>query len=311
MLSQTSGSDTLPEARQTCFNCETERLTSFKVASQRFRLLISELPKRIPGRHFARNLILRRSLILQLVKRDFQKRYVGSAAGWLWGVIHPLVLLTSYVFVFGAVLKVKLKPGQVTDNYPMFLFAGMLPWLLFSETVQRCSSSLVEQANLITKTVFPAEIVPVSIFLSSLISHLMALSLVVAAAAFFLGHIGPLLALLPLFVLLLGLLAIGFGWIAAALHVYLRDTAQVLVVILTFWFWITPIFVTEDQFPPRARFLLRANPLAYFVNAYREMLLGHTFPLRDLATTAAFAIGVFVCGGLFFRYLKRGFADVL
>jgi len=70
------------------------------------------------------------------------------------GVIHPLVLLTSYVFVFGAVLKVKLRPGQVTDNYPMFLFAGMLPWLLFSETVLRCSSSLVEQANLITKTVF-------------------------------------------------------------------------------------------------------------------------------------------------------------
>jgi ABC-type polysaccharide/polyol phosphate export permease len=269
------------------------------------------LSKIIPGRHFARNLVERRSLILQLVKRDFQQRYVGSIAGWLWGLIHPLVLLTSYVFVFSGVLKVKLGPNAVTANYPMYLFAGMLPWLLFSETVLRSAGSLVEQSNLITKTVFPAEIVPVSIFLSSLISHLMALSLVVAAALIFLRHLSPAIALLPVFLLLLGLLAVGIGWIAASLQVYLRDTAQVLTVILTFWFWITPIFFEESQFPARARFLLRANPVAYVVDAYREMLLGHVLPLRDLASTAAFAIAVFVCGGLFFRYLKRGFADVL
>src|SRR5271156_5430568 len=97
--------ESLP-ARRYCFNCETVRLTSLKVASQSFRLLISVLPKTIPGQHFARNLVKRRSLILQLVKRDFQQRYVGSAAGWLWGIIHPLVLLVSYVFVFDFVMKV-------------------------------------------------------------------------------------------------------------------------------------------------------------------------------------------------------------
>jgi len=270
------------------------------------------LPKRIPGTHFARNLIARRTLILQLVKRDFQQRYIGSAAGWLWGLIHPLVLLASYVFIFGICLKMTPGPGQVTTNYPMLLFAGMLPWLLFSETVQRSAGSLIDQANLITKTVFPAEIVPVSIFLSSLINHLLAVALAVAGAAIFLRHLNPILALLPVYILLVGLFAVGIGWIVAALQVYLRDTAQVLSVILTLWFWSTPILISEDRFPPWSRFLLKANPLTYIVREYQEILLGSALPTaKDLGTTALFAITAFVCGGLVFRYMKRGFADVL
>jgi ABC-type polysaccharide/polyol phosphate export permease len=269
------------------------------------------LPKRIPGQHFARNLVERRTLITQLVKRDFQQRYVGSAAGWLWGLIHPLVLLASYVFIFDICLHQTLPPTAVTQNYPLFLFAGMLPWLLFSETVQRSAGSLIEQSNLITKTVFPAEIVPVSIFLSSLMSHLLAVALVIAGAGIFLHHVSPLLVVLPLFMLLVGLFAVGVGWIAAALQVYVRDTAQVLVVVLTLWFWATPIFLSEEKFPDWALMMLRINPLTYVVGAYRDLLLGRTLRLTDLAWSAAFAIAAFVCGGLIFRYMKRGFADVL
>jgi ABC-type polysaccharide/polyol phosphate export permease len=274
------------------------------------------LPKRIPGTHFARNLIERRTLIFQLVKRDFQQRYIGSAAGWLWGIVHPLVLLASYVFVFDICLQMTPGPDQVTTNYPMFLFAGMLPWLLFQETVQRSSGSLVEQANLITKTVFPAEIVPVSIFLSSLISHLLALVLAIAGVAIFLRHISPLLAVLPLFMLLLGMLAVGIGWIVAALHVYLRDTAQVLAVILTLWFWATPIFFSEDKLAHAGHWaiiMVKLNPLTYFVQGYREALLGNRvlLLLHWAGIAAVYSIVIFICGGLFFRYMKRGFADVL
>ncbi len=250
-------------------------------------------------------------MITQLVKRDFQQRYIGSAAGWLWGLIHPLVLLASYVFVFDYCLHQTAGPGAVTTNYPMLLFAGLLPWLLFSETVLRSSGCLVEQANLITKTVFPAEIVPVSIFLSSLISHFLALTLVIAGAAIFLKHFSPLLMLLPVAMLLVGLFAVGIGWIAAALQVYLRDTAQVLAVMLTLWFWATPIFLTEDKYHGWAVFVLRTNPLTYVVRAYREILLGQAIPLADLLATAAFSATAFVCGGMVFRYMKRGFADVL
>ena len=258
----------------------------------------------------------RRTLIFQLVKRDFQQRYIGSAAGWLWGLIHPLVLLASYTFIFSICLKTPPGTGELTQNYTLFLFAGMLPWLLFSETVMRSSGSIVEQANLVTKTLFPSEIVPVSIFLSSLVSHLLTVTLVVAIVAVMLGHVSPMIVFLPVFTLLLGMFAVGVGWITASLQVYLRDTAQVVAVGLTFWLWLTPIFIDRAQFPERVRFVLAINPLAYIVQAYREMLLGTTMPpARELAamlgTTAAFAIGTFVVGGLFFRHLKRGFADVL
>src|SRR5262245_49517356 len=215
---------------------------------------------RIPGTFFARNLVERRGLLFQLVRRDFEQRFVGSVVGWVWGLIHPLVLLLSYWFVFSVCMKFKLGAGEVTQNYPLYLFTGMLPWLLFSDTVQRSTASLLDQASLITKTVFPSEIVPVSVFLSSLVNHLMALMLVVAAVGIWLNHFSPTLIFLPAYMTLLGLFAVGIGWMVASLQVYLRDTAQILSVVLTFWFWMTPIFISEEQFPPQFRFLLSGNP---------------------------------------------------
>lgn len=266
----------------------------------------------IPGLHFAQNLFERRSLLFQLVRRDFEQRFVGSAAGWLWGVIHPLVLLLSWTFVFEVCLKTPLPANEVTQSYALFLFCGFLPWLLFSETVSRSASSMLENSNLITKTVFPAEIVPVSIFLSSLVSHLMALLLVIAAVGFINGHFSLWMFSLPVYMLVVGLFAVGVAWIVASLQVYLRDTAQVISVVLTLWFWMTPIFISEQQVPAQFRFLIRANPLAFVVRAYRDRLLSYRTPnVREFAIVTAYAIGAFVVGGLFFRHLKRGFADVL
>jgi lipopolysaccharide transport system permease protein len=268
--------------------------------------------RRLPGTLFLHNLVERRSLLLQLVRRDFEQRFVGSAIGWIWGLIHPLVLLLSWTFVFQFCLKQTVPAGHETTNYPLFLFAGMLPWLVFSETVQRSASSLLEQANLITKTVFPSELIPVSVFLSSLISHLLGVGLMIAAAAIILHRANPWLWMLPLYMAAIGLLAVGVGWIVASLHVFLRDTAQLVTVVLLFWFWMTPIFFAEDSFPERARILLGANPFYYLVRAYRRLLLGGAPPsLHDLAVLAGFGIAAFVAGGLFFRHMKRGFADVL
>src|ERR1700704_878940 len=102
----------------------------------------------IPGRHFAQNLIARRTLLFQLVRRDFEQRFVGSAAGWLWGLIQPLVLLLSWTFVFQVCLHVQPPKGANTQNYSVWLFCGFLPWLLFQETVTRSATSLLDHANL-------------------------------------------------------------------------------------------------------------------------------------------------------------------
>ena len=268
------------------------------------------MARRIPGSLFVRNLVERRSLLFQLVRRDFELRFVGSAIGWIWGLIHPLVLLLSWVYIFQYCLQ--MQPPRGVASYPLFIFSGMLPWLLFSDTVQRSASSLLDHANLITKSVFPSEIVPVSVFLSSLVSHLLALTLMVGAAALILHKFSAFLLLLPFYMFLVGLFAVGLGWAMASLHVYLRDTAQFLSVVLTFWFWLTPIMIPEDRVPRWIHPLLVANPMNYAVRVYRSALLEARWPHpADVAILAASSALVFVLGGLFFRYMKRGFADVL
>ena len=268
------------------------------------------MPHRVPGTYFLRNLVERRNLLFQLVRRDFEQRFIGSAIGWIWGLIHPLVLLLSWTYVFEYVAKVPVPSG--VKHYSLYIFAGFLPWMLFSDTVNRSSSSLIEQSNLITKTVFPSEIVPVSVFLSSLASHLLALFLMVSAAAAFNRQVSPFLLLIPVYMLLIGLFSIGIGWFVSSLHVYLRDTAQIVTVLLTLWFWMTPILVSEEQVPEKVRFILVANPMFYAVKAYRNMLLYSDVPgLADTAALAGSAALAFLLGGFFFRYMKKGFADVL
>ncbi len=236
---------------------------------------------------------------------------MGSAAGWVWTVIHPLVLWLSYVFIFQYCVPPQ-HFGELTKNYPLYIFVGMLPWLLFSETVLRSAGSIVENANLITKTMFPSEILPVSIFLSSLASHAVVTTLVGIVAGLILGHGNAAILLLLVYVPVVALFATGVGWAAAALQVYLRDTAQVVIVMMTFWFWLTPIIIPDESFPVWARWVLWWNPMAYVVRAYRVMLLGHGAPpVSEMGAAAGFAVATFVLGGLFFRQMKKGFADVL
>lgn len=267
---------------------------------------------RPPGYFFVLNLVRGRSLIYQLVRRDFQQRYVGSIVGWVWGVIHPLTLLVVYTFVFEHALGVRLPPEEVTDNYPLFLMAGMLPWMLFSDTLQRSATALPEYSNLIKKSVFPSEIIPLSIFLSGLASHLLALGLLVIATGVWIGEWSAALWVLPFYLALLALLSLGFSWILASLNVYLRDTAQVLMVAMTAWFWLTPIFLSETVLSELIPGAVDWNPLTYFVRGYRLAILGGQLPSpMDFLILAGFGVGIFLMGGLFFRQAKRGFTDVL
>jgi lipopolysaccharide transport system permease protein len=261
---------------------------------------------------FARNLGRRRGLILNLVVRDFKQRYIGSSMGWLWAAVHPIVLLASYTFVFAVVFKVRLGPEAGTSHYAIFLFAGMLPWLLFQETVQRSANSIVDYANLITKSVFPAELIPIAIFLSNVLNHVLGVLILLLVVVGITHQLSALVALLPLYIILLGLFTLGVSWLVSSLNVFLRDTAQVLAILLTFWFWFTPIFFTVDRLPARLRFLALWNPLAPVVGAYRScILLGRWPSASELGQLTLLSVGTFIVGGLFFRHSKGAFGDVL
>ena len=258
-----------------------------------------------------RKLAANRNLLKNLVLRDLKHRYVGSMAGFLWSVIHPVALLVSYTFVFTVIFRHELGPEYGTKSFSIFLFCGILPWLLFQDTVIRNCSVITDNAPLITKTVIPAEILPISITISNLIHHLIGMGILIAAMLVFYNiHLSALWILLYMPMLLM--LAQGLGWIVAGLHVFLRDTIQALQILMFLWFWFTPILYPIEGVPENLRFLFRLNPVAIIVTGYRNSLLHLSQPgFTQTAVVLMVSVAVFVVGGVLFRQTKPAFPDVL
>jgi lipopolysaccharide transport system permease protein len=258
-----------------------------------------------------KKLIDNRNLLKNLVLRDLKHRYVGSIGGILWSVIHPVVLLVSYTFVFAILNQHPLGSQAGSASFPIFFFCGFLPWLLFQDTVTRSCSVITDNAPLITKTVIPAEMLPISVTLSTLAHHAIGISiLLVVLAGFSSIHLSALYILLYMPLLLM--LAQGVGWIVAGLHVFVRDTIQALQILMFLWFWFTPVIYSSELFPERLRLVLNLNPMAVIVTGYRNSLLHLAQPNSlQLGLLAASSLGIFVLGAFFFRRTKAGFADVL
>jgi ABC-type polysaccharide/polyol phosphate export permease len=261
---------------------------------------------------FVQKIYIQRGLIRNFVARDLRTRYIGSFMGFFWSVIHPLVLLVSYTFVFSLIFDIRPRPETGTTSFPVFLFCSILPWLFFQDTLQRSSTVIIDNTNLVTKTIFPTEILPLSIMLAAVVNHAIGFAILLGIILFTIGSISVYIVFVPVYFFILMLFTLGAAWFVASLNVFIRDTAQVLSVVLTFWFWFTPIFYTPDRFPPDLLFLVRWNPLAHVVIAYRDCLLRMCMPdLGTLALLAATSLAIFALGGLFFRYTKREFVDVL
>ena len=260
---------------------------------------------------FLSKLIANRNLLKNLVLRDLKNRYVGSVGGFVWSVIHPLVSLVSYSFVFTVVAPTQLNAQDGTESFPLFLFCGILPWILFSDTIMRSCSVVVDNSALITKTIMPAEILPIAITISNLVHHAIGLGILLAVLLFFQSvHISALgiLIYLPILVLF----AQGIAWIVAGLQVFLRDTLQALQIVMFLWFWFTPILYTLDRLPDNLSFLAVINPMAIIITGYRNSLLDVSQPaLAHVALAFVAGVAVFILGGLIFRQAKPGFADVL
>ncbi len=251
-------------------------------------------------------------LLWQLALRDFRQRYAGSILGWLWGVIHPLVLLGVYTFLFRHALGARLPQGEATDNYPLFLMAGLLPWLVFNETVSRSATCISEFSALVKRSVFPSETVPAAILLSAGAVHVLSVAALVAVAAA-LGHPpGPRIAVLAPSLVPLAMLSLGLGWFVAALQVYLRDTAQILSVLLVAGFWATPVFLPESMYRGPFELVLTLNPLRPAILGYRAAILDGPLPgVAELGTLWLAGLLAMAVGWLFFRRAKRGFVDIL
>ncbi len=253
-----------------------------------------------------------RALIWSFAKRDLLARYKGSAVGLFWSVIHPLIMLVLYTFVFSTILKVRVGVGEGTEQFAIYLFCGMLPWNAFAEGLNRSTSVILENSNLIKRAIFPSEILPVYPVIAGIVNELIGLAILLAALLL-VGHpITPVMLLLPAIFVLQFVMTTGLAWIIAGATVFIRDLSQMLGVMLTLGVFLTPIFYPPSLVPQNMRVLLAVNPMYALVEAYRSLILKGQLPAWQSVTFLA-SIGavVFIGGYRVFTRMQPAFADVL
>ncbi len=252
------------------------------------------------------------ALIKSFVKRDIQARYKGSAIGLFWSVVHPLVMLVLYTYIFSAILRVRVGAAEGTGSFAIYLFCGLLPWNAFAEGVNRSTGVIVEHANLIKRTIFPSEVLPIYPVVSGIFNQLIGLGILLAALLITAHPLSPLILALPAILLLQFALTVGLAWIVAGITVFVRDLGQIMGMVMTIWVFLTPIFYPPGLIPERLRFLLVINPMYALVESYRCLILkGQIPPWGSLAVLACCALAAFLLGYRMFARMKRAFADVI
>lgn len=255
-------------------------------------------------------------LLKALVQRNLEARYKGSILGNLWPLLNQLSQLLIYTYVFSVILKVKLSfQGLPTNNltFGLWLFAGLLPWIAFTNGLVQAAGAVVEQPNLVKKVVFPLALLPLVPILSAFIESTFGLMALIVLLEVTSHTIHPTLWLLPLVWIPQLLLTAGLGYLVAGLTVFLRDIPQTLGVIINLWFYVTPIVYPVSAIPEQWRaWVYWLNPLAVIAEIYRDIVLvGEVKRWVEWGIVSVISVIVFYTGLKCYQKLRSAFADVL
>ena len=253
-----------------------------------------------------------RELLYILVWRDVKVRYKQTALGVFWVVLQPVVSMLVFSGIFGALLNV--PSGSIP--YPLFAFAALLPWNYFAGSLTRSSNSLVGNANLITKIYFPRLLIPLSGVLSGLVDFAVSIAVMLVLMMLYRIEITPAILLLPVFLLLALLTALGFGLWLAALNVRYRDVMYLVPFLVQIWMYLTPVIYSPDLIPAPFRILLGLNPMTLVVEGFRWAFFGQAAatletPAWIYALSLVVMLVALVTGLMFFRRTERTFADIV
>lgn len=260
---------------------------------------------------FVVKIVSYRGVILALARRQLAMRYVGTIAGPLWTVAQPLATVAVFWFVFSLGFRAH---GPQGAPFLVYFLPGYIVWLLFSEVVTMSTSSVVSNAYLVKKTVFPVQVLPVVHIAAASVPHAVMIVATVLFVSFYEGH-PPLAAIEVIYFYCATLaLALGIGWLLAALNVFCRDVEQITTVLMNLWFWATPIAWPASILPAKLWPVLAMNPMFFIVEGYRTSLAGLPSSTIDLASTILFwsVAAVLLCvGAQVFRRLKPDFPELL
>jgi lipopolysaccharide transport system permease protein len=249
-----------------------------------------------------------RELFWILAMREVQLRYRQTLLGVTWVILQPLLTTAIFTVVFGGLMK---TPSD-NVNYILFAFVGLLPWGVFSQSLQRAGISLTREINLITKIFFPRIIIPISSATSTLVDFLVSLVLMVILLLVYKIPVSINILTIPVLLFFTMLLSIGVGIVFAALNVYYRDFTYVLPFVVQVWMYASPLAYSSKLIPQSWSWVYDLNPLVGIINGFRWAILGTTdFPLKSLIYSIMISILILIIGLALFRRLERSFADVI
>ncbi|PWT94428.1 MAG: sugar ABC transporter permease [Blastocatellia bacterium] len=254
----------------------------------------------------------RGELILSLAKRELLVRYKGSALGLLWALLTPAVMIAIFTFIFAGIFGARFGANSSPWDYALYLFCGLLPWTMFSETLQQSAGTIVSHANLVKRVVFPLETLPVAQALAAVANQLFATVALIIATLIIRHSLPPTVILFPLLLVPQLLFALGAAWLIASLGVFLRDITQGISLFLMVWMYLTPIIYPESIVPDRFRTLINFNPFTSLVRSYRHIFLDGGMPdWSGLTYFAGISIVLFLFGYWWFARTRKNFADVI
>ncbi len=245
-----------------------------------------------------------RDLIFELLARELRLRYEGSFLGVVWSLINPMAKMMVYTILFRYILNFRI------ENYPAFVFTGILVWEWFSQGLEMAAGSIVRHAGLIRQPGFPSAVLPMVAVLIPLFDFIVSLPILLVFLLFGNGCPGMVILMLPVVMGIQFLLTLGLGFILAGSNVVFRDTNHLLGVLLNLFFFLTPVFYSTDMAGSQFQMLFRLNPMTWLLDAYRTILLQGQAPHEGcLLVPTALALVVIIAGWRIFRHFSLQFAE--
>jgi lipopolysaccharide transport system permease protein len=249
-----------------------------------------------------------RDLLLAWTLREIRVRYKQSVIGGLWAILQPLSLMIVFTVVFSVIARVP------TDGipYPLFSYAGLLPWTFLATSVTFAVPSLVNNMHLVTKIFFPREILPVANVGAAFLDFCVAATLFVGMLVFYRVPPTWLWLWVPPLLVVQILLTLGVVLLLSAVNVFYRDVRFVIPLMLQVWMYASPIIYPVTMVPEELQTLYMLNPMAGLIDSYRRVILTGEAPvLRYVALSAGVSVLVFVAGYLYFKHSEPTFADLI
>jgi len=252
------------------------------------------------------------NLILELAKRDFTERYSGSALGFMWSFIYPLINILIYMIIFGNLMGAQLPGTSSMWSYGVYLVSGLVPWTAFSNTVSRASTVFLDKKNIISKIHVDLPTLPLFILISESITFVVTMVIfliILSVTGFFFSSY---LLLIPVVYLIQQVLAYSLGFFLAMFVVFLRDLKEVVAIGFQIWFWFTPIVYLFDILPGFAQQILMWNPMLYVISAYHDIFVYQTMPsFYYLAIVLIISIILIVLDYVIFKKLEKDIRDFI